>query len=331
MPQNRDFSDESPDNTEDFVDFFVDKYIGENLLENKMLLKKLGRHVSWDDLEKLKFMVDIDPNLNFFSMDLKSSIRPDESENIKGNSESDLEEFPRPSIAVDVAVLSVIEINNRHFLVALANQRGPGHEEGSWALPGRMLRERETLEKTALDAVALKLGINDIHVDQLRVFDDPHRDPRGWVLSVAHLATVPSRIAREALSRRDVAPIIIDADGVTLPNDQTDLPYEQMKILREAVKELRRRYALLPDPGYILDADFTLLQLREIHQAVHDDEIAPDTFRREMLPNLKATGHRQEGVVGKPPMMYQRKERDASKVRTSRFISSKLIDADEVL
>ena len=124
---------------------------------------------------------------------------------------------------------------------------------------------------------------------------------------------------------------MIDAESCTLPDSQLELPFEQIEILHEAVKELRRQYALLPDPGHILDDEFTLLQLREIHEAVHDDEIAPDTFRREMLPNLQATGHRQEGVVGKPPMMYRRKERRVSKVRTSRFISQKMINADDVL
>ena len=115
------------------------------------------------------------------------------------------------------------------------------------------------------------------------------------------------------------------------PNNQSDLPYEQRQILREAVKELRRRYSLLPDPGRILDDEFTLSQLREVHEAIQDTEIAPDTFRREMLPNLKATGHRAEGFVGKPPMMYRRKDRRESTVRTSRMLSARMIATDEFM
>ena len=247
------------------------------------------------------------------------------------DSESDLTQFPRPSVAADVAVLSVIDFEGRRSLVALATRRGPGHEEGTWALPGRMLREHETLDKTANDAVKFKLGIDELELDQLRVFDEPDRDPRGWVLSVAHIATVPAQVAERAIVSPDVAPIFITDGDYHFPSNQSDLPYEQRQILREAVKELRRRYSLLPDPGLILEDEFTLSQLREVHEAIQDTEIAPDTFRREMLPNLKATGHRAEGSVGKPPMMYRRKDRRESTIRTSRMLSARMIATDDFM
>lgn len=244
---------------------------------------------------------------------------------------SDLLSFPRPNVAADVAVLSVIENEGRPALVALAHLRGPGHEAGTWALPGRMLRPNETLDQTAQEAIRLKLGIHELELDQLRVFDEPGRDPRGWVLSVAHLATVPAQVAQYAISNPDVSPIFITDDEFRLPENQTALPYEQQLILREAVKELRRRYSLLPDPGRILDTEFTLLQLREVHEAIQGIEIPPDTFRREMLPNLVPTGHRAEGTVGKPAMRYRRKELRKSKVRASRLLSARMIEVDEVL
>jgi len=249
----------------------------------------------------------------------------------KRTNESDLTQFPRPSVAADVAVLSVIDFEGHPSLVALATRRGPGHEEGTWALPGRMLREHETLDKTANDAVKFKLGIDELELDQLRVFDEPDRDPRGWVLSVAHIATVPAQVAEQAIVSPDVAAIFITDGGYHFPSNQSDLPYEQRQILREAVKELRRRYSLLPDPGLILEDEFTLSQLREVHEAIQDTEIAPDTFRREMLPNLKATGHRAEGSVGKPPMMYRRKDRRESTVRTSRMLSARMVATDDFM
>jgi hypothetical protein len=36
-----------------------------------------------------------------------------------------------------------------------------------------------------------KAGVTGSHPTQLAVFDDPPRDERGWVLSVAHLAVIP--------------------------------------------------------------------------------------------------------------------------------------------
>ena len=326
MPKNRDFSGDSPEVDSDLTSFLTFD-----------LLKGKGRKIRWTALKKYKdddLFFDNAPIASNFqnSMMAFDEVMFDPLPERKSKPvKSDLNKFPKPSVAVDVAVLSVIQTEKKMQLVALATLRNSGHAQGSWALPGRILREHETLEQTAIDAVAIKLGIDDVRVNQLRVFDDPKRDPRGWVLSVAHIATIPARVAKRALRQGHVAAILIDAESCTLPDSQLELPFEQIEILHEAVKELRRQYALLPDPGHILDDEFTLLQLREIHEAVHDDEIAPDTFRREMLPNLQATGHRQEGVVGKPPMMYRRKERWVSKVRTSRFISQKMINADDVL
>lgn len=253
----------------------------------------------------------------------------------QGNYTSDLSLFPRPSVAVDVAILSVIEHQGRPVLAALAHRRTGEHARGEWALPGRILRERETLEDCAEQAVIQKLGIRErVSLQQLQVFDDPDRDPRGWVLSVAHIGTIPSPMANDLLSHaKDVGAILIDGDDYEFPNSQVDLPYEQRAILKASVKELRNQYSMLPDPGHFLGDYFTLLQLREVHEAVHSDEIQPDTFRREMLPNLEPTGEYLEGGVGKPPMFYRRIERSQSSVpspsRSTR--TRRRLSADDVL
>ncbi|MDP1878599.1 MAG: NUDIX hydrolase, partial [Actinomycetota bacterium] len=54
---------------------------------------------------------------------------------------SDLDRFPRPSVAVDVAVMTVTP---DHGLGVLLHRR-TGDRSGQWALPGRFLRERERL------------------------------------------------------------------------------------------------------------------------------------------------------------------------------------------
>ncbi len=228
----------------------------------------------------------------------------------------DLQDFPRPNVAVDVAVLSVVQVENRPQLVALAHVREGGWAEGQWALPGRMLRPGDTLAQTAQDAVRLKLGLDEISLRQLRVFDEPDRDPRGWVLSVAHVGTVPAHVAQWSRNNPHVNYIFAYQDEFEFPNNQSTLPFEQREILREAVKDLRLKYSVLPDPGNMLEDGFTMLQLREIHEAVLGEEIQPDTFRREMMPNLEPTGRQSSGSVGKPAMTYRRVHSQSSSVRS---------------
>lgn len=240
---------------------------------------------------------------------MEKKIQPPTSES------HDLQGFPCPHIAVDVALMSIDPRDEYPKLCVLLHRRGPGHVEGMWALPGRFVRERDTLANTAEQAVALKLGIQGTNVQQLHVFDDPDRDPRGWVMSVAHIGTISwARCIENTHHLRDVIAAPIRDHELDLPDGQSRLPYEQREIVRYAVKEIRRQYSLLPDPGYFLPDEFTLLQLREVHQAVQDDEIKADTFRREMKPNLIPTGEFSTGGVGKPAELYRRRDRSSSTV-----------------
>ena len=75
-------------------------------------------------------------------------------------------------------------------LAALVHRRQTGLAQGQWALVGRMVRERESLSDAAKVALSEKCGIKGLKVKQLFVSDEPTRDSRGWVMSVAHLATM---------------------------------------------------------------------------------------------------------------------------------------------
>ncbi|WIB61446.1 NUDIX domain-containing protein [Curtobacterium sp. MCLR17_007] len=68
--------------------------------------------------------------------------------------------------------------------------RSPG--TGGWGLPGTFVHEGERLADAALRWPREKAGVTGLAPRQLHVFDDPVRDDRGWVLSVARLDVVPA-------------------------------------------------------------------------------------------------------------------------------------------
>src|ERR1700712_4404747 len=103
-----------------------------------------------------------------------------------------LTDYPRPSVAVDVAVLTV-RSHELHVLVV-------EHRLGGFALPGTFLHEGETLAMAAERALRSKAGLGGVDFRQLHVFDDPQRDDRGWVLSVGHVAGVPAQRIPEGAS-----------------------------------------------------------------------------------------------------------------------------------
>ena len=276
-----------------------------------------------------------------------------------------LVDYPRPSVAVDVAVLTVAPVSAvvggldlREALQIFSGGRGadffepttvrrrgrsgsPSESGGSeldlgvlavvvhrrewemaggplgrWALPGTFVHERERLADAVLRALRGKCGIAGLQPHQLRVFDDPDRDPRGWVISVAHADVRPyARVVPVLEARPDVALVPVPSGGGAAEGRGgrlatsafRDLVLDHRAIIHAAVVELRNRYADRPDPAGLLgDEPFTLLQLRLLHEAVLGVELQKDTFRRHMDRHLRPLMSRSQGTVGRPAQLYRR-------------------------
>lgn len=214
-----------------------------------------------------------------------------------------LADYPRPSVAVDTAVLTLAPRTNPvrtappHRLSVLLVRQPDGVE---WALPGTFLHQGERLADAVTRSLVQKAGITGGRPAQLAVFDNPHRDPRGWVLSVAHLAVIPYAALEDVL--------LVNADQVRLVpvSRPGPLPYDHPDIVTAAKKELRRRYAERPDPERLLGSRFTIRELLEVHEAIAGFTLQKDTFRRAMEPKLQGTESKSSGTVGRPSQRFLR-------------------------
>ena len=218
-----------------------------------------------------------------------------------------MEHYPAPHLAVDVAVMTVSPEGPLSVLLV----RRSGDRDGMWALPGRFVRERERLAQSVAITLEEKVGLSPASLRglaprQLHLFDDPDRDDRGWVMSAAHLLTLPYERVAVALQSEAVMLARIDGVRAIVPG-QRRLPYGQDAIVEFAVEEMRLLYSTQPDPeGLIAESEFTLAQLRDVHTAVLEADWQIDTFRRHMIPQLVDTGRRSEGGVGRPAALYRR-------------------------
>jgi 8-oxo-dGTP diphosphatase len=111
----------------------------------------------------------------------------------------DARRFERPSVAVDVALLSVAE--GALWTVLLHRSEHP--HRGRHALPGGFIGIREPLDAAAVRVLARKCGLVDVFLEQLYTFGNPGRDPRTRVISVAHVALVDRARLLEASSGTD--------------------------------------------------------------------------------------------------------------------------------
>ncbi|CAJ1501251.1 NUDIX hydrolase [[Mycobacterium] burgundiense] len=215
-----------------------------------------------------------------------------DNKNHRDSSGRTLGDYPRPSVAVDAAVLTV---DPAVGLSVLQVRRTGGR---GWALPGTFLHAGETLADAVARALADKANVTGLCPRQLHVFDDPERDDRGWVLSVAHVAVVPpDRLTSRLVATTRLVPV--HAPG--------RLIYDHADIIALSVEDVRTRYEASPDPDRLLGEEFTLRDLRLVHEGVAGSALQRDTFRRSMESQLVATGATTAGGRGRPAELFRRR------------------------
>ena len=230
--------------------------------------------------------------------------------------------YDRPSVAVDVALLSVEAGALRTLLVR--REAHPG--QGRWALPGGFLRLDEALDAAAARVLSQKAGLGGVFLEQLYTFGDPGRDPRTRVLSVAHYALVDLERFGAAAAHRsagvEVGRLVIPWEGETggpvevVSDGGAPLPlaFDHADILGMAVKRLRGKLDYTPVGFQLLPAAFTLLALQRVHEAVLARPLNKDSFRRRMLASgqLEATGESERDVDHRPAELYRFWRRSAT-------------------
>ena len=232
----------------------------------------------------------------------------------------DASRFERPSVAVDVALLSVAE--GALWTVLLHRSEHP--HRGRYALPGGFVGIREPLDAAAARVLSRKCGLDGVFLEQLYTFGNPGRDPRTRVISVAHVALVDRAHLLEASAGTDAliharldvpwegetgGPVDAHrSDGTTLP-----LAFDHADILGMAVKRIRGKLDYAPIGFQLLPPRFTLFDLQRVHETILARPLNKDSFRRRMLASgqLEATGESQRDVDHRPAELYRFTRRSA--------------------
>lgn len=232
----------------------------------------------------------------------------------------DASEFDRPSLTVDLAVLTVIDDRLHGLLVRRENPPF----KGDWACPGGFVGIAESLSDAAKRVLRDKGGLDGVFIEQLFTFGDPDRDPRTRVVSVAYVALLDASLAAELIGPRKTRGFFrVDVpwpgqtggpvDLVGEADAPLTLAFDHADILGMAVKRIRGKLDYTPIGFQLLPETFTLRQLQRVHEAVLDTTLNKDSFRRRMLASnqLEATGERERAVGHRPAELYRFVQRSA--------------------
>jgi len=221
-----------------------------------------------------------------------------------------LDEYAKPSVAVDLAIMTVIDGD---LCVWLVNR--PEGDVSGWAMPGGFVHIDEAPEDSVQRVLSEKVGAKPVHFEQLATYGALGRDPRGRVISIVYLALCPSEVLRDA----DLAKVIIDWEGefggpaaVQMNGARLPLAFDHAAILGDVVKRLRGKldYSLI---GFaLLPERFTLREVQEVHEAILDKSLKKPPFRRKLLDRgiIVPTGEFETGGAYRPAELYEVKSKE---------------------
>lgn len=219
----------------------------------------------------------------------------------------DLNAYPRPSVTVDLVILTIVDLDLKVLLI----RRGEAPHRGQLALPGGFLRvtndaqqgeglyeaaERELQEETGLPR-------GSAYLEQLGAFGRPGRDPRGRVITVAYYALVRPTLAPLIQAGGDAAA----AQWFSLQTLHEPLAFDHRDILNAALTRVRAQLEHSSIAFQLVPETFTTTELRTVYEVIQGAPQDPANFRRrfrrmeedgvvERAPGQRITGRRRAAV-----------------------------------
>ncbi|MFG3249010.1 NUDIX domain-containing protein [Streptomyces sp. NPDC048187] len=206
------------------------------------------------------------------------------------------------AVTVDLAVLT-LRAGALHVLLV---ERGQEPYAGRWALPGGFLLPEESAEEAARRELAEETGLADVtglHLEQLRTYSDPGRDPRMRVVSVAFAALLPR--PPEPHGGGDAAA------ARWMPYERAEgLAFDHDRILADARDRVGAKLEYTCLATAFCPAEFTLGELQQVYETVWGTALDRPNFRRKVLatPGFVEPvpgAARLTGGRGKPAALYR--------------------------
>ncbi|WP_078857275.1 NUDIX domain-containing protein [Streptomyces sp. NBRC 109706] len=207
-------------------------------------------------------------------------------------------------LTVDLVILTLRE---RELCVLLV-ERSEDPFQGMPALPGGFLNHggeeildaayRELREETSLVA-------GEVHLEQLATYGGAGRDPRGRVVSVAHLAIAPELPEPVAgTDARDAA----WAPAESVLSGAMELAFDHRQIVKDGVERARTKLEFSALATAFCADVFTIVELQQVYEAVWGTELDTRNFYRK-IQTIKGfiipAGSERRATGGRPARLYR--------------------------
>lgn len=205
-----------------------------------------------------------------------------------------------PAVTVDVIIFTIKENDLKVLLV----KRNSKPFKDCLSLPGGFFKEEETLIEAAKRKLFEKTSVKDVYLEQLYSFDNPKRDPRGRIITIAYFALINSKsiktnavaVGAELFSIKSIPKLAFDHNAI--------LNYALQR-LRWKLEYTNIAYSLLPEK-------FTLSELQETYEIILGKKFDKRNFRKKIFSlNILADAKEiKKGVSHRPAKLFSFKKRE---------------------
>ena len=201
-------------------------------------------------------------------------------------------------VAVDAVVFGYSSENN---LSVLLIKRGVDPFKNTWALPGGLVLEKESLEAAVQRELKEETGVTIDYLEQLYTYGNPERDPRNRVISVSYFALVkPHHFKIQADT--DAA----EAQWFSI-NDLPELAFDHSVILQTAKDRLKAKLTYQPIGFDLLEKEFPFSDLEHLYTSILEKNIDRRNFRKKILSFdiLEETNKISNKGSGRPAKLFK--------------------------
>jgi 8-oxo-dGTP diphosphatase len=206
-------------------------------------------------------------------------------------------DFPRPSVTVDIVVLTIVDAELRVLLV----RRKEHPFKGSWALPGGFVRvgdghrdQGEDIDAAAARELEEETGLAPrmAYLEQLRALGRAGRDPRMRVITIAYYALVRpdyvplARAGGDAEAAEWIA--VSSVRRMVLAFDHADIVAACLAHIGRRIDDSDLLFNLVPPT-------FTIPELRSAREIVTGQPQDPGNFRRRFHRMM------EDGIIERAP------------------------------
>lgn len=176
-------------------------------------------------------------------------------------------------VAVDAVVFGY---TSREGLSVLLIKRNIDPFKNSWALPGGLVHNHETLEDAVQRELKEEAGVNINYLEQLYSFGQPNRDPRNRVISITYYGLVKPD-AFEIKANTDAS----EAAWFNVKKLPA-LAFDHAQIIAVAHNRLKSKILYEPLGFELLEEKFAFSELEKLYMAVLDRPIDRRNFKKKI-------------------------------------------------